>query len=56
MEKTDTTSNSLLDSAIAEKLKLSFEQRIEAHENALKLLNELKIIGENLRAGSEQAS
>ena len=46
----------LLDSAITEKLKLSYEQRIEAHEKALKLVNDLKLAGEKLRAGSKQAS
>lgn len=32
----------LLVSAITEKLKLSYEERIEAHENALQLINDLK--------------
>ena len=56
MENQDINSELLLDSAIAEKLKLSFEERIESHEKARELLNELKLAGEKLRAGSKQAS
>lgn len=50
MDKQEINSNLLLDSAIAEKLKLSYEQRIEAHQKALELTNELKRLGEELRA------
>lgn len=54
MNNQEINSNRLLDSAIAEKLKLSYEQRIEAHQKALELTNELKLAGEELRARSKQ--
>ena len=56
MEKRNDNSNSLLESAVAEKLKLSYEDRIESHENARKLVFDLQNAGENLRAKSEKAS
>ena len=46
----------LLESALLEKLNLSIEERIDSHENARRLVNELKVIGEQLRARSEEAS
>lgn len=49
-------SKKLLDSAIELNLALTFEERIEAHENALQLLNDLKFAGEENRAKSQVSS
>lgn len=48
----DNDSTELLESAIELKLAMSYEERIEAHENALRLLNDLKQAGEENRAKS----
>jgi len=52
----DSDSEKLLNSALKEKLKLSFEMRIESHENARKLVEELSQAGAKQRARSKQAS
>jgi hypothetical protein len=52
----DSDSEKLLNSALKEKLKLSFEMRIESHENARKLVEELSQAGAEQRARSKQAS
>ncbi len=49
-------SQKLLESALLEKLELNFEARIESHENARKLVQELKQAGQEQRARSQQAS
>lgn len=49
----EIVSTKLLESAIELKLAMSFEERIEAHENALQLLNDLKLAGEDNRAKSQ---
>ncbi|MGZ3743505.1 MAG: hypothetical protein ACXWRE_00140 [Pseudobdellovibrionaceae bacterium] len=41
---------------LQERLNMSFEERIEAHENARMLLEDLKLAGENERAKSQGAS
>jgi hypothetical protein len=46
----------LLISAIEQRLELSFEERIEAHEQARKLVEDLSREGDKLRAGSKEAS
>ena len=46
----------LLESQLKEKLSLSFEERIAAHENARKLLSDLHKAGKELRAKPQQAS
>ena len=56
MEKNRDESRHLLESAVVEKLRLSYEERIESHENARKLVAELQRAGEDLRARSEKAS
>lgn len=56
MEKYQSDQNSLLISALEMNLELSYEQRIEAHENSRSLVNDLSEAGEKLRAGSEEAS
>jgi hypothetical protein len=45
-----------LESQIISQLKLTYEERIQAHENALQLMLELKAIGEKLRAKSQSSS
>lgn len=49
-------SKKLLDAAITERLAMSYEQRIESHENARQLAEELKKAGETLHAKSQSAS
>lgn len=46
----------LLESQLKEKLSLTFEERIAAHENARKLLSDLHKAGKERRAKSKQAS
>lgn len=41
MNELERNQNKLLDSALLEKLSLSYEERIESHENARKLINDL---------------
>lgn len=53
---TNEDSEALVESALIEKLKLTFEQRIESHENARKLVLDLQQAGEKSRARSEKAS
>jgi hypothetical protein len=43
-------------SAINKKLSLSYEERIEAHENALQLINDLKMAKEKSDAESQSSS
>lgn len=43
-----------LESQIQSLQKLTYEERIEAHENALKLYNDLRAIGEERRAESQK--
>ncbi len=50
------TSEHLLDSAIELNLKMSVEERIEAHENSRQLLVDLKQAGDALRAESQKPS
>ncbi len=52
----DCDSEKLLISALEEKINLSFEQRIESHENARRLVDQLFQAGEDYRARSKQAS
>jgi hypothetical protein len=52
----NSDSEKLLTSALNEKIKLSFEMRIESHENARKLVEELSQAGAEQRARSKQAS
>ncbi|MBT4792495.1 MAG: hypothetical protein HON90_13065 [Halobacteriovoraceae bacterium] len=52
----ESDSEELLYSALKEKLKLSFELRIESHENARKLVEDLSQAGQEQRARSKQAS
>lgn len=42
-------SKQLLNAAIEERLKMTFEERIEAHENARELMEDLKKSGESFR-------
>jgi hypothetical protein len=42
--------------SLQERLALSYEERIEAHENARQLLEDLKLAGETERAKSQGAS
>lgn len=51
---TNEDSEALVESALREKLKLTFEQRIESHENARKLVLDLQQAGEKSRARSEK--
>ena len=51
---TNEDSEALVESALIEKLKLTFEQRIESHENARKLVLDLQQAGEKSRARSEK--
>ena len=46
-------SEKLLESAIELNLQMSYESRIEAHESALQLLNDLRQAGEEHRAESQ---
>ena len=46
----------LLESAIITNLKLSYEDRIEAHENARELMEDLRLAGQNLHAKSKGAT
>ena len=43
-------------SALQERLQMSFEERIEAHENSRQFLEDLKLAGEKARAKSQGAS
>jgi len=49
IQNTETPSDSN-ESEILERLKLTYEQRIEAHENARRLTEDLKKAGEALNA------
>lgn len=42
--------------ALKEKLEQTYEQRIESHENARKLMEDLMKIGEGLRAKSQRTA
>jgi hypothetical protein len=42
--------------ALNERLQLTYEQRIESHENARSLMEDLKNLGKNLRAKSQRTS
>lgn len=46
----------LLESAIEGRLAMTYEERIEAHENARQLLNDLQAAGKKARAESESSS
>jgi hypothetical protein len=48
--------NALQIAAINEKLSLSYEERIEAHENALQLINDLKKAKEMSDAESQSST
>ena len=52
----ETDSNKLLISALEKNLSLSVEERIEAHENARKLVEDLKNAKKEPDAGSQEAS
>jgi vacuolar-type H+-ATPase subunit H len=65
MEKTTSTpdleelaqdSEKLLESALESNIKLTYEARIEAHENARQLLADLRQAGEELRAKPQRSS
>lgn len=49
-------SQKLLEAAIESRLKLTYEERIEAHENARKLMEDLRSAGEAQRAESQSSS
>lgn len=49
-------SEKLMDSALEHNLKMTIEERIEAHENARQLLVDLKQAGDILRAESQNPS
>ena len=51
-----TDSEKLLESAIESNLQMTYENRIEAHENARELLIDLQKAGEELRAKSQNPS
>lgn len=46
----------LQNQALERNLNLTYEERIEAHENARKLVEDLQQAGEKARAGSQKAS
>ena len=52
----DLEAEQLLDSAIEAKLRLTFEQRIDAHENARELMMDLRKAGEQLRGKPQSAT
>jgi hypothetical protein len=56
MDKNQFNNDELLISAIEQRLELSYEERIEAHEQARKLIEDLSLEGDKLRAGSQKAS
>jgi hypothetical protein len=47
---------SLENATLIDRLKMTYEERVEAHENALRLFEDLKTIGEAERAKSQGAS
>jgi hypothetical protein len=49
-------SEKLLKAAIEFRLVMTYEERVEAHENARQLLVDLKAAGEELRAKSQGSS
>ena len=51
-----TDSRKLLEFAIEANLKMTYENRIDAHENARELLVDLRQAGEKLRAKSQSSS
>lgn len=52
----DQESKDLELEALKERLKMTYEERIEAHENARVLMEDLKTAGEKLRAKSQRTS
>ncbi len=56
MKKAEEDSKKLLMAALAANLKLSYEQRIEAHEGARALMLDLAEAGKTHRAKSKSAS
>ena len=52
----DQSQQDLLTSALSESLKLTPEERIEAHEKARQLVIDLQNAGKESRAGSKEAS
>jgi hypothetical protein len=52
----DKNSEKLLISALTKKINLSVEERIESHENARELLNDLSTASKDLSARSKEAS
>ena len=55
-ENSPINQEKLLESAIEANLKMTHEERIEAHEKALELLVDLQKAGEDLRAKSQKPS
>ena len=49
-------SQKLLESAVELNLQMTYEERIDAHENSRELMNDLRQAGEELRAKSQNAS
>lgn len=56
MKELENDQKKLFESALLEKLQLSVEARLEAHENARRLVNDLIEAGQEFRAGSVEAS
>ena len=56
LSELEDESKSLLVSAIASKLKLSVEERIDSHENSRQLISDLSNAPKDLSAGSQEAS
>ena len=56
LRELEDESKSLLVSAIASKLKLSVEERIDSHENSRQLISDLSNAPKELSAGSQEAS
>lgn len=52
----ESDSRLLLESAIESNLKMSYESRVDAHENARRLMEDLKQVGEKLRAKPQNPS
>jgi hypothetical protein len=56
MKQLSVEAEKLFDSAVESRLQMTYEERIEAHENARQLLVDLKRAGEVLRAKSQGTS
>lgn len=56
MKQLSADAEKLLESAVESRLQMTYEERINAHENARQLLVDLKQAGEVLRAKSQGTS